>query len=179
MLKRPTLYGLMAEFDHPEDLVEAVRKTRAAGYRRFDAFSPFPIEGLAEEMGRHHNELPLLVLLGGIVGCIAGFSLQYWVSVVEFPLNVGGRPLNSWPSFIPVTFECAILAAALTAVLGMLALNGLPRPYHPVFNVERFALASRNRFFLCIEARDPKFQPEEVRRFLEGLHPHEVADVES
>ena len=176
-MKTPALYGLMAEFEHAEDLVAAARRVRQAGYRRFDAFSPFPIEGLAEEIGHHQRELPLLVLLGGIFGCIAGFSLQYYVSVIDLPVNVGGRPLNSWPSFIPVTFETTILAAALTAVLGMLALNGLPTPYHPVFHVDRFALASRNRFFLCIEARDKKFDAVETRRFLEGLAPHEVSDV--
>jgi hypothetical protein len=168
----------MAEFETPDELVAAVRRTREAGYRRFDAFTPFPIEGLADEMGHHHNELPILVLIGGLVGCIAGFALQYWVSVIELPLNVGGKPLNSWPAFIPVTFECTILGAALTAVLGMLALNGLPTPYHPVFNVERFALASRNRFFLCIEARDKKFDLETTRRFLETMNPHEVSEVE-
>jgi hypothetical protein len=168
----------MAEFETPDELVAAVRRTREAGYRRFDAFTPFPIEGLADEMGHHHNELPILVLIGGLVGCIAGFALQYWVSVIELPLNVGGKPLNSWPAFIPVTFECTILGAALTAVLGMLALNGLPTPYHPVFNVERFALASRNRFFLCIEARDKKFDLEPTRRFLETMNPHEVSEVE-
>jgi hypothetical protein len=178
MPTHPPLYGLLAEFDHPEDLVAAARQAREAGYRRFDAYSPFPIEELSEELGHGHNELPLLVLCGGLLGCIGGFALQYYISVIDFPLNVGGRPLNSWPSFIPVTFECAILAAALTAVLGMLALNGLPTPYHPVFNVDRFALASRNRFFLCIEQRDPKFQLEETRRFLEDLNPHEVSEVE-
>ncbi len=178
MARRPTLYGLMAEFEHPEDLVAAVRRTRVAGYRRFDAFTPFPLEELAEEIGHGRHELPLLVLIGGVAGGLAGFGFQYWVSVIDFPLNVGGKPLNSWPAFIPITFECTILAAALTAVLGMLALNGLPTPYHPVFNVERFALASRNRFFLCIEARDKQFELEATRRFLESLGPHEVSEVE-
>ena len=170
---------MMAEFLTPSELLAAVRKVRSEGYRRFDAFTPFPIEELAEEIGYHRNELPFLVLIGGVVGCIAGFALQYYLSVISLPVNVGGRPLNSWPSFIPVTFEMTILCAALTAVLGMLALNGLPKPYHPVFNVPRFALASRNRFFLCIEARDPRFDREATRRFLEGLNAHEVSEVES
>jgi hypothetical protein len=123
------------------------------------------------------TRLPLVVLIGGLVGCIGGLALQDWVSAFAYPLNVGGRPLHSWPAFIPVTFECTILVAALAAVLGMLALNGLPMPYHPVFNVSRFALASRNRFFLCVEARDPRFDPDRTRSFLQSLGPREVADV--
>jgi hypothetical protein len=172
------IYGLMAEFANPEALLAATRRARAEGYRRIDAYSPFPIEGLAEAIGFHKTRLPLIVLIGGIIGCIGGFYLQYWVSVIDYPINVGGRPLNSWPSFIPVTFELTVLAAALSAVLGLLALNGLPMLYHPVFNVERFELASRNRFFLCIEATDPKFDPEATRRFLEGMSPQGVYDVE-
>ena len=140
-----------------------------------DAYSPFPIEELHEALGSHHTRLPLIVLIGGLVGCIGGYALQYWSSVIAYPLNIGGKPLHSWPAFIPVTFECTILVAALSAVLGMLALNGLPMPYHPVFNVPRFALASRNRFFLCIEATDPKFDLEATRRFLERLVPGTVA----
>ena len=136
-------YGLMAEFNSPEALLEAVRKCYAAGYRRMDAYSPFPVEHLAEALGFHRTRLPLLVLIGGIVGCAGGFYLQYWTSVVDYPLNVGGRPLNSWPSFVIVTFELTILCAALSAVLGMLALNGLPMPYHPVFNVSRFEHAGQ------------------------------------
>lgn len=155
----PDLYGLMAEFDTPTALVAAARRAYQAGYRRMDAYSPFPIEELHEAIGAHHTRLPLLVLLGGLAGGLGGYALQYWVSAVAYPINVGGRPFHSWPAFIPVTFECTILVAALSAVLGMLALNGLPMPYHPVFNAPRFALASRNRFFLCIEARDPRFDP--------------------
>jgi hypothetical protein len=142
-----------------------------------DAYSPFPIEELHEALGGHHTRLPLIVLIGGLIGCIGGYLLQYWVAAIAYPINVGGRPFHSWPAFIPVTFECTILGASLAAVLGMLGLNGLPQPYHPVFNVPRFALASRNRFFLCIEARDPKFHVEETRRFLETLNPREISTV--
>jgi hypothetical protein len=143
-----------------------------------DAYSPLPIEELHEALGTHHSRLPLIVLLGGLAGCIGGFLIQYWTMAVSYPINVGGRPFNSWPAFIPVTFECTILGAALSAVLGMLALNGLPMPYHPVFNVPRFALASRNRFFLCIEARDRMFDLDKTRGFLESLKPREVSTVE-
>jgi hypothetical protein len=177
MATRSSLYGLMAEFDDPNTLVAAAHRVHHEGYRRLDAYSPFPIEELHEALGLHHTKLPLIVLIGGIVGCISGYSLQYWVSVIAYPLNVGGKPFHSWPAFIPVTFECTILGAALSAVLGMLALNGLPQPYHPVFNVPRFALASRNRFFIVIEATDPKFELEETRRFLETLNPREVTTV--
>ncbi len=171
------VYGLMAEFENPTALVEAAARARHEGYRCMDAYSPFPIEELHEALGGHHTRLPLIVLVGGLTGCIGGYALQYWASAITYPLNVGGKPLHSWPAFIPVTFECTILVAALSAVLGMLALNGLPQLYHPVFNVTRFALASRNRFFLCIEAKDPKFDREGTKQFLETLHPREVTTV--
>jgi len=171
------LHGLLAEFESPDDLLRAADRVHAEGYRRMDAYSPFPIEGLAEAIGFHKNRLPLLVLIGGILGALVGFLSQYWAAVIDYPINVGGRPLNSWPSFIPVTFEVTILVAALTAVLGMLALNGLPMPYHPVFNVPRFALATRDRFFLAIEATDPRFDREATRRFLERLGAREVSDI--
>jgi hypothetical protein len=167
----------MAEFDDATALVAAAQRAHQEGYRSMDAYSPFPIEELHEALGSHHTRLPLIVLIGGLVGCIGGYGLQYWSSAIAYPLNVGGKPFHSWPAFVPVTFECTILAAALSAVLGMLALNGLPQPYHPVFNVPRFALASRNRFFLCIEAKDPKFDLEGTRRFLETLGPREVTTV--
>lgn len=177
MATRSSVYGLMAEFDDPTALVKATDRAHHEGYRRMDAYSPFPIEELHDALGSRASRLPLIVLLGGLFGCIGGYGLQYWVSVIAYPVNVGGKPFHSWPAFIPVTFECTILAAALAAVLGMLALNGLPMPYHPVFNVPRFALASRNRFFLVIEATDPQFELEETRRFLELQNPREVAAV--
>jgi hypothetical protein len=170
-------YGLMAEFDDPNALVTAARQAYTAGYRRMDGYSPFAIEELHEALGVHHTLVPLLVLIGGVVGACVGFGLAYWVSVIAYPLNVGGRPFNSWPAFIVPTFETTVLFAAATAVFGMLALNGLPTVYHPVFNVPRFALATRDRFFLCIEARDPKFDRHGTRQFLEGLGAREVTEV--
>jgi hypothetical protein len=174
----PRLYGLMAEFDNPNTLVAASRRAHQEGYRELDAYTPFPIEELHEAIGVHHTKVPLMVLIGGIVGGLTGYCLQYWVATIAYPLNIGGRPLHSWPSFIPVTFEMTVLFAALTAVFGMLAMNKLPMPYHPVFNVPRVAMASRDRFFLCIEARDPKFELAATRRFLESFGPREVTDVE-
>jgi hypothetical protein len=174
---RPRLYGLVAEFDAPTALVGAARKAREGGYRRLDAYSPFPVEELTEALGMRHTKLPLLILLGGIVGCLGGYYMQYYAAVISYPINVGGRPLHSWPMFIPVTFELTILLAALTAVLGMLALNGLPMPYHPLFNVPRFALASRDRFFLCIQAIDPKFDESTTKQFLAELQPVRVEEV--
>jgi hypothetical protein len=178
MARMTGVYGLMAEFETPEDLLAAAERARDAGYQRMDAYTPFPIEGLAEAIGFRRTWLPLIVLIGGIIGCVGGYFLQYWISVIDYPLNVGGRPLHSWPTFVVVTFELTILVAALSAVLGMLALNGLPMPYHPVFNVPRFALATRDRFFLCIEATDPKFDPDETRRFLERSQPRQISEVE-
>jgi hypothetical protein len=174
----PRLYGLMAEFDNPNLLVAATRRAHVEGYRKMDAYTPFPIEELHEALGVHHTKVPLIVLIGGLVGGTGGYAMQYWISAIAYPLNIGGRPLHSWPSFIPVTFETTVLFAALAAVFGMLAMNGLPMPYHPVFNAPRFAMASRDRFFLCIEARDPKFDLDATRRFLESFDPREVTDVE-
>ncbi len=173
------LYGLMAEFEDPNALVDATRRAYAEGYRRMVAYSPFPIEELGEALGIHSTAVPLLVLIGGLVGAASGYGLQYWVSAIAYPLNVGGRPFNSWPAFIPVTFEVTVLVAALTAVFGMLALNRLPMVYHPVFNAPRFALATRDRFFLCIEATDPKFDPDLTRSFMQTLTPREVSEVVS
>lgn len=173
----PGIYGLLAEYDTVPGLIEAAERAHELGYRRMDTYSPFPIEPAAEAIGFHKNRVALVVLLGGLLGGLGGYSLEYWVSVLAYPINVGGKPLHSWPAFIPVTFECTVLGAAISAFIGMLAMNGLPMPYHPVFNVPRFALASRNRFFLCIEAIDPKFDVEATRRFLETLNPREVNTV--
>lgn len=172
-----SLYGVIAEFDSPTALVNAARAAREQGYRRLDAYSPFPIEELNDALHLHHNKLPLIVLLGGIAGGTLGYLLQYYVTVIYFPINIAGRPLHSWPSYIVITFEMTILFAALSAVLGLLGLCGLPTPYHPVFNVPRFALASRNRFFLCIQARDPLFDRATASAFLETLEPREVSEV--
>jgi len=177
MQAKPRLYGLMAEFDGPGDLLDAARRAYEAGYRRLDAYSPFPVHGLAEAIGFRRTRLPFVVLIGGIVGCVGGYFLQYWISAIDYPINVGGRPLNSWPSFIPVTFELTVLVAALSAVLGMLALNGLPMPHHPVFNVPAFELATRNRFFLCLEATDPQFDEVRTRRFMESLKARDIFEV--
>lgn len=173
------IYGVMAEFADPTSLVEAARRARAEGYRKVDAYSPFPIHELFEALDLNDRRLPFLVLMGGIAGCLAGFGLCYWVSVVAYPLNVGGRPFNSWPSFIPVTFEVTILLASLTTVLSLLVLNGLPMPYHPVFNVQRFReRASQDGLFLAIEADDPKFDRDGTRAFLQGLGATEVNEIE-
>jgi hypothetical protein len=174
----PPIWGLMAEFEGPTEVVEAARKVHEAGYRKTDAYTPYPIEELAEALGHHHSWLPLLVLLGGIAGGLGGYLLQYWVSVIDYPLNIGGRPLHSWPAFIVPTFETTILVAAGTAVLGMLALNGLPEPYHPVFNVPQFARASKDRFFVVIESRDPKFDRDRTWSFLTSLSPRSVSEVD-
>ncbi len=179
MVAQQPLYGIMAEFATPAALVEAARRARAEGYRRVDAYSPFPIHELFDVLEAHDRRLPLAVLGGGIAGMLGGFGLCYWTSVVAYPVNVGGRPFNSWPSFIPITFETTILLAAFTAVIAMLALNGLPMPYHPVFNVERFVSGgSRDRLFLVIEATDERFDRDRTRAFLRGLGAREVHEVE-
>ena len=172
------LYGVMAQFDSPSTLVAAARETYAAGYRRINGYSPFPIEELSDAIGFKRTTLPLIVLAGGIIGAVGGFFMQYWMEVIYYPLNVGGKPLNSWPAFIPITFECTVLCAAFAAVLGMLALNKLPQPYHPVFNAPNFALATRDHFFLVIEASDRKFKHDEVMGFMRSLEPKDLVDVE-
>jgi len=175
---RPPTYGLMAEFDTPTEVVAAARRVHEEGYRRVDAYSPYPIEALSEAIGVHSTKMPLIVLVGGILGGLAGYLLQYYTLVIDYPLNVGGKPFHSWPAFIPITFECTVLGAGLSAVFGMLALNGLPEPYHPVFNTPNFALASRDKFFLLVESADPKFDRDRTAEFLRSLGPREVTDVE-
>lgn len=179
MTRRQPLFGLMVEFDEPAAVIDAAHRAFEAGYRKMDAFTPYPIEELAEALGRHkRGRLPLLVLVGGITGMVGGLGLQYWASVIAYPLNIGGRPFASWPAFIPPAFETTVLFAALFAVFGMIWLNGFPMPYHPVFNVPEFSHASRDRFFLCIEAKDPMFRVEETWRFLESLGPRAIHEVD-
>jgi len=171
------IHGLMAEFDNPTDLVDAANRARLAGYTAMDAYTPFPIEELNDALALKKNPLPLIILLGGIAGGTGGYFLEYWTQVITWPMNIGGRPFHSWPHFIPVTFECTVLVASFAAFIGMLALNGLPRPYHPVFNVPAFDRASRDRFFLCIETTDPKFDRHATESFLKDLHPVGVSEV--
>ncbi len=177
MTPSTSMYGLMAEFDDGEKLVAATQRTHEAGYRRIDAYAPFPVDGLPEALGITHTLLSWIVLLGGIVGALAGFGLQYYVAVIAEPIIVGGKPTFSWPAFVPVTFETTILGAALAAVIGLLLFNRLPMPYHSVFNIARFARASQDSFFLCIETRDAQFDMQKTRDFLQSLHPREVYDV--
>ena len=175
---KPDVYGVMAEFDNPSDLVNATRAVCQQGYKKVDTYTPFPIEELNDILHLHKNKLSLIVLCGGILGGLTGFLLQYFITVIYFPINVVGRPLNSWPSYIIITFELTILFGCISAVLGMLALCGLPMPYHPVFNVPRFSAASHDRFFLCIETRDKQFEYAKTKQFLQSLGPKDVYDVE-
>lgn len=172
------LHGIIAEFENAEELLHAAKRAREAGYTQMDAYSPFPVHGLSEAIGFEDHKVPWVVFISGVIGAIAGFALQYYVSVIDYPLNVGGRPFLSWPSFIPVTFETTVLFAAFGAFIGMLALNGLPQPYHPVFNAPRFERASQDRFFLCIEAKDPLFDRVKTRHFLESVGARLVSEVE-
>ena len=178
-LPHPELYGLLGEFNSPKQLMDAAKKAREAGYRRMDAFAPFPVEGLSQALGlgHKHDLVPLLTLAGGLGGGLTGFFFQLWGSMSAYPMNIAGRPLNSWPAFIPVTFELTVLGASIFAVFGMLALNRLPQPHHPLFNVERFKRASDDRFFLCILARDPKFHLAETARFLQSVSAQHVTEV--
>lgn len=164
----------MAEFDNTADLIEAAHRARAAGYKQMDAYSPFPVEGLSEAVGFPHTKLPAIVLAGGLFGLAGGFFLQYYPNVLGFPLDIGGKPFDSWPSFVPIAYELTILCAGIACVFGMIVLNGLPMPYHPVFNIPRFELASQDRFFLCIKSKDPKFSLEETKHFLEEQRAREV-----
>jgi hypothetical protein len=176
-LEMSGIYGVMAEFESPEGLIEGADRAYASGYRRMDAYAPMPVEGLAEAVGFTRNNVAKAVLIGGICGAVGGYTLLYWITNIAYPLNVGGRPLHSWPAYIPITFECMILLSALTALVSMLAMNRLPQPYHPVFNVPGFARASRDGFFLCIEATDPKFSTLETPEFLRDIGGSEVTLV--
>ena len=173
----PAIYGILAEFDSSTDLVYAAKAAYAAGYRKMDAYSPFPIEEASEAIGFHKSRVPLIVLLGGLLGGLSGFGLQYWINVISYPLNIGGKPYDSWPAFIVPTFEMTILFAGLAGVFGMFALNGLPMPYHPLFNVDRFSAVTRDKFFLCVEAADPKFDVVDTQRFMESLKPLSISEV--
>lgn len=178
-MKDPRVYGLLAEFDDINDAIVAARRTYGAGYRKIDAYAPFPVEELAEAVGFHGNGVALVCLVGGLLGCTAAYILQWWINTISYPINIGGRPLHSWPSFIIVTFEMTILFSGLSAVFGMLSLNGLPMPYHPVFNVPRFDLASKDHFFVIVFASDENYDAVRTRQFLEGLNPISVAEVPS
>lgn len=177
-IEGPITFGLMAEFSDPDELVEKTRQAYDAGYRKMDAYAPFPIHGLPEALGIKRSWVPYIVLLAAIAGGVGGFVLQYWSSVIAYPINIAGRPLNTWPAFMVVTFETTILSAGVIGFLGMMLLNKLPQPYHPVFNVPRFELASNDKFFLCIMKADPKFDLQETRTFLESLNPDGVYEVE-
>ena len=176
-MKRTSEYGIMAEFDSATALVAAAHRVHEAGYKKVDAYSPFPVEGLAEAIGFHRDEVPLVVLIGGLIGGLSAYALQYWIANISYPINVGGKPLHSWPAFIVVTFEMTILFAGIAAVFGMLALNGLPMPYHPVFNVPRFAFATKDRFFLIVFSSDPQYNRAATRQLLEGLRPKSISEV--
>lgn len=179
-MMRPSTYGLMAEFDTAEALTEATHRAHAEGYRKIDAFTPFPIEEVMEVVSPHSTGVPFFVLVGGLLGAAAGFTMQMFAMTVDYPLNIGGRPLNitGWPSFIPITFESGILLAAFATVISLIALNGLPMPYHPVFNVPGFEHASQDQFFLCIEAKDPRFEMGRTSQFLQSLGARRVTEVE-
>lgn len=172
------IYGLLAEFDSPEEILKATHQTHAAGYRKIDTFTPIPVEGLAEAVGFDWTALPIVVFLGGLFGGLAGFGMCWYANVISFPLNIGGKPYNSWPMWIPITFEMTILGAAICATFGMIAMNGHPQPYNPLFNVERFTRASTDRFFLCVQAQDQQFDLIRTRQFLEGLHAQGVFEID-
>jgi hypothetical protein len=174
-----TLHGVMGEFSSLHDLIAAVEAARKKGYRKMDAYSPFPSHELSHALHLPESKLPYIVLAGGILGLLGGYFLQVYAAMIDYPINIGGRPFHSWPYFVPVTFECTILGAALSAVFGMFALNRLPTPYHPVFNHPTFALASRDTFFLCIEAEDPRFDRDEIVRFFEEREARHVAAIEA
>jgi hypothetical protein len=171
------IYGLLAEFSKPHDLLHAAQAARRAGYICYDAYAPFPLEGLSDAMALKPTRLPKFVFLAGILGLVSAYVMQLYMAAIDYPLNIGGRPNHSWPSFLPVMFEMTVLFAVIFAVVGMLAVNGLPQPYHPLFHVDRFELASQSHFYLCIEAKDPKFDLQQTREFLDGLHPDAIDEV--
>ena len=173
----PPIYGIVAEFDSPEAILEAARRAHEAGYRDAEAYTPFAVQGLSQALGFKRSRVAAIVLAGAIVGCSGAFFMQWYANVLSYPWNIGGKPPNSWPAWIPITFELTVLCSALAAVIGMLALNRLPQPSHPLFNVPEFQLATRDRFFLCIEASDPKFDLAETRQFLEQFAPLRVSEV--
>ena len=177
MSANENIYGLMAEFSDNEKILAAAKSAYEHGFRKMDAFTPFPVDGLAEALGRPKPLIPLIVLIAGIFGGLGGYFMEWYANVVSYPINVGGRALNSWPMFIPITFEMTILSAALAAIFGMLALNKLPEPHHPVFDAPDFERASTDKFFLCIEAEDPKFDSAATRKFLETLQPEKISEV--
>jgi hypothetical protein len=177
VIRKRKIHGLMAEFDSAEKLLAAAKKTSDAGFQRIDAYAPFAVPGLDAALKLPKNRVPLIFLIGGITGCLTGFFMQVYAATYSYETNVGGRPLYSWPAFIPITFELTILFAGLAGAFGMLALNGFPHPYHPVFNVPQFDLASQSRFFLCIEATDQKFDLNATRQFLQSLAVVNVYEV--
>jgi hypothetical protein len=176
--ERRFLYGLIAEYGEASEVMAASRQAHRLGYRQMDAYTPFPVEGLADALGFRDHLVPWIMFWAGLLGCVGGFLFMRWAMVIDYPLNIGGKPPQSWPMWIPITFECTVLAAALAGVFGMCIVNKLPQPYHPVFDAPNFDEASSSRFFLCIEARDPRFDPQETRRFLESTHAARVSEVE-
>jgi hypothetical protein len=178
MKTKSLLYGFLAEFDNPETLKTCIRQARQAGFRSMDAYTPYPVEGVSEELGIHHSFVPLIVLIAGLIGGLGGAFMQWYSSVFDYPLNIGGRPFNSWPSFVVITFELTILCAGLSGALGMLAVNNLPKPHHPLFNEPHFDRVTQDRFFFCIEAIDPKFDTDETWTFLESLNPEGLYAVQ-
>jgi hypothetical protein len=170
-------YGVVAEFADAHDVLHAVHEARAAGYTVMEAYSPVPVHGLDEAIGRKRSKLPWIVFAAGLTGCVGGFFMQVWMAHIDYPWNVGGRPTLSWPAFIPVTFELTILSSALAAVFGMFGLNGLPRPHHPIFNTPNFDRSTLDHYFLCIEAEDPEFDEAKVTAFLENLKPEAVNTI--
>jgi hypothetical protein len=177
MTAEPPIFGLMAEFDGPDSLLVAARRAHESGYTKLDAYTPFPVEGLSEAIGFHRTWVPAIVFLCGLLGALTAYLMQYYAAVISYPVNIAGRPLHSWPMFMPITFELTVLFGGLSAALGMLVLNGLPMPYHPLFNVPRFSAVTTDGFFLCIEAEDPKFDREATERFLRELRPKEISEV--